>query len=207
MTKAILEPLGGDVSNDGKAIIGLSNPYVAHVRIVGTAALLFHRWSVDSVAAKAKAAKGSAGKKTDDHESYVQRNDDGEICLPGEYVRMSIVNAAKYRQDPRSPRKSAMDLYKSGVLSLTECASLGTKDWDYLDRRRVVIQRNAVTRERPAFKSGWAVEIDLLVILPEYIPPVELQATLVDAGRLVGVGDFRPTFGRFAITSFKCLEQ
>lgn len=43
-----------------------------HVAIEGVADLLFHRWNCEAVDAKAKAAKNSAAKKTDDIESYVQ---------------------------------------------------------------------------------------------------------------------------------------
>jgi len=191
------------VSNDGQEDIVFSMPYRASVRIEGSAAILFHRWSDDAVAEKAAAAKGSKAKKSDNVESYVWRNPEGELCLPGEYLRQSVIMAAKFRQDPRSPRKSAMDLFKAGVVALTDLASFGVKDWDYLDRRRVVVQRNAITRLRPAMLAGWAVEVDLQVLLPEYIPQSLLQGVLLDAGRLVGVGDFRPTFGRFQITHFQ----
>ena len=107
------------------------------MKLTGTADLLFHRWNSQAVEEKAKAAKNSKAKKTDDIESYVYRNDGGELCIPGEYVRQAIVAAAKFRQDPRSPRKSAMDLYKAGVVPLTILASTGKKAWDYEDTRRV----------------------------------------------------------------------
>lgn len=70
------------------------------------------------------------------------------------------------------------------------------------ERRRVVIQRNAVTRERPALRAGWKATVQLMVNLPEYVSPQELNEVLGMAGRLVGVGDFRPSFGRFLITKF-----
>lgn len=202
MAKKKLEAVGGDVSDGGNDMIALSEPYIVETTIVGSASILFHRWNCDAVAAKASAAKGSKAKKSDDTESYVYRNDDGELCLPGEYVRQSILHAAKFRQDPRSPRKSAFDLYKAGVVALTDLASFGTKDWDFLDRRRVVIQRNAVTRERPAMRAGWSVSVQLQVLLPEYIDEHALSDVLTNAGRLVGVGDFRPTFGRFRVEKF-----
>jgi len=189
-------------TNGAKQQIMVGAPYVATVRIKGTADLLFHRWSVEAVAEKAKARKGSAQKKSDDIESYVYRNEEGDICLPGEYLRGSIISAAKYRQDPRSPRKSAMDLYKAAIVPLTPLASFGVKDWDYEDHRRVVIQRNAITRTRPAMKAGWEVEFDFQIMLPEYITPEELNETVQMAGRLIGVGDFRPTFGRFQVVEF-----
>ena len=50
--------------------------------------------------------------------------------------------ALAFRQDPRSPRKSAMDLFKAGAVCLTPLASLHVRDWDYEDRRRVMIQHN-----------------------------------------------------------------
>jgi hypothetical protein len=148
--KKQLETIGGDLpTNDAQPDIEVAAPCVVTATIEGTAPILFHRWSCEAVAEKAAAAKNSAAKKSDNIESYVYRNDAGEICLPGEYVRMAIIGAARYRQDPRSPRKSAMDLYKAGVVSLTELASLGSKDWDYLDRRRVTVNRSGITRERP----------------------------------------------------------
>ncbi len=190
------------VSNDGQFAVESGIPYIANISVEGSAALLFHRWSVDGVEAKSKAAKGSKAKKEDDLESYVYRDREGTLCVPAEYFRMSAINAAKYKQDPRSPRKSAMDLFKAGLVSLNDLCSLGVKDWDYIDRRRVMIQRNGITRHRPAMYSGWKAAMQFQILLPEYISPMLLNETLQAAGRLVGVGDFRPTFGRFAITRF-----
>ena len=108
-THAISEP-----SNGAKASIELGIPYIATVQIEGTADLLLHAWNVESIDAKAKSKKGSAAKKTDDIESYVRRNEDGIICLPSEYLRMSIINAAKFRQDPRSPSQVCDGLVQGG---------------------------------------------------------------------------------------------
>lgn len=193
-----MEPVSNDAADD----ITFGVPYIAEITIEGTAALIFHRWSNEAVAEKAKATKNSKAKKSDNVESYVYRDENGEIAMPGEYVRQAIIHAAKFRQDPRSPRKSAMDLFKAGVVSLTELASLGKKDWDYLDARRVLVQRSAITRQRPAFNKGWRVSLDVQVILPEYIDPAMLLDVIGQAGRLVGVADFRPTYGRFNVVNF-----
>lgn len=196
------EVIGPLVSNDGELAVSVQLPYIVHFRIEGVAPILFHRWSNESVEAKAKAAKNSAAKKTDDIESYVWRDSDGEICIPGDYVRGAMVAAAKFKQDPRSPRKSAMDLYKAAVIPLTPLASLGSAKWDYLDARRVNVQRNAVTRQRPAFNAGWSAEFDFQVSLPEYVGDSDFLEILALAGRVIGVGDFRPTYGRFQVTQF-----
>lgn len=191
-----------EVSNGGAEAIAASEPYSVAVRLEGAADFLFHRWNADEVDVKSKAAKNSTAKKTDNIESYVYRNDGGELCIPGEYLRQAIIHAAKFRQDPRSPRKSAMDLFKAGVVSMTALASLGKVKWDYEDRRRVVIQRNGVNRTRPAMKAGWTADFDLMVLLPEYITRDDLHQTISNAGRLIGLGDFRPTYGRFNIVKF-----
>jgi len=190
------------VSNDGADQLAYTEPYVATVEIEGTTTMLFHRWSVEGVEEKARAAKGSKAKKTDDLETYVYRLPNGHLALPGEYLRQAIVHAAKFEQDPRSPRKSAMDLFKAGVTSLTELADLGSKDWDFVDQRRVMVQRNGITRKRPALNPGWKARFELMIGLPEYIGPQFLNATIQKAGRLIGVGDFRPTYGRFNVTHF-----
>jgi len=196
-----------NVTNGGEFGIEMTMPYVARVTIEGSSPILLHGWDSDAVNEKDKAAKGSKIKKTDNVESYVYRTDNGEIGAPGTYIKGAIVGGAKYQQDPRSSRKSAQDLFKAGVIPLTEIASFGTKDWDYIDRRRVVIKMAAITRERPAFKTGWRLNYDLQVLVPEYITPQLLYRVLSDAGRLVGMADHRPTFGRFNIVAFDVLEN
>jgi hypothetical protein len=201
-------PLREDqVGNGGEFIIEASHPYTVSVTIEGVAPILFHRWDCDAVEAKGAAAKGSKAKKSDDIESYLYRNGDREICVPGEYLRQAIIHAAKFKQDPRSPRKSAMDLFKAAIVPLTVLATLGVKEPDFLDRRRVMVQRNAITRVRPAMQEGWGCEIELLCNLPEYVTPALLRQVLDDAGRLIGIGDFRPTFGRFTVSNWSLRQD
>lgn len=194
------------VTNDAVDDIAAEAPYRALVEITGAADMLFHMWSNEAVAEKAKAKKNSTSKKTDNVESYLHRLKNKNLSLPGAQFRGAIVTAAKFRQDPRSPRKSAMDLYKAGVVVLTDYADLDAPTWDYLDRRRVVVQRAAITRTRPAMLAGWMATFEVLVLLPEYISPDDLRSVIENAGRLCGVGDFRPTYGRFGITKFEILH-
>lgn len=203
-----LTAIGGDSPTNGAEFgVDLQLPYRVQVTIEGVAPILFHAWNVESVESKAKAKKGSAEKKSDDVESYVYRTEKGNIAIPGEYLKGAIVSAAKFRQDPRSPRKSAADLFKAAIISLTPLADLGVKDWDYLDRRRVVIQRNAITRSRPAMREGWRATFQLQVNLPEYVDQAMLNETIAQAGKLIGLADFRPSFGRFVVVSFEVIDD
>lgn len=190
-------------TDGGNETIAHGEPFTVKVSLEGASDLLFHRWAVEAVEAKAVAAKNSAAKKRDDIESYVWRDDNGYLCIPGEHLRGAIVLAAKFRQDPRSSRKSAMDLFKAGVVVTTLLAPLGVKNWDYLDKRRVTVQRQGINRVRPAMKAGWHASFDIMVLLPEYIDRNSLREVLEQAGRLCGLGDFRPTYGRFGIVGFK----
>lgn len=204
MTKSISEP-----TNGAKGTIEICIPYTATVTIKGTSDLLLHAWNCEAVEAKATAKKGSAAKKSDDIESYVRRNDNGIICLPSEYLRMAVIGAAKFRQDPRSPRKSAMDLFKAAIIGLQPLCPIitskgeETSEWEYEHRCRVQVQRAGITRCRPAFKEGWSVSVPLMITLPEYIDSSDLNETIASAGRLIGVGDFRPTYGRFQVVKFE----
>jgi hypothetical protein len=201
-----------NISNDAKTQIELCTPYTARLDLEGNCPIIFHRWSVESVEEKGKAAKGSQAKKTDDVESYVYRNEDGFICIPGEYLRQTIIHAAKFKQDPRSPRKSAMDIVKAGVFALEELVPIlsakggKTKEWDYLDRRRVTVQRNGITRSRPAFHAGWKATFHLQVVLPEYINSVMLNELAQMGGKVIGLADLRPSYGRYLVTGFKVSE-
>jgi hypothetical protein len=82
-------------------------------------------------------------------------------------------------------------------------APLGAKTWDYLDKRRAMVQRQGINRVRPAMRAGWKATFEVMVLLPEYIDRNILRETIEAAGRLCGVGDYRPTFGRFGIVKFK----
>lgn len=186
-----------DPTNGGEPVIRASQPYRLSITIEGVSPFLFHRWNCEAVETKAVAAKGSKAKREDNVESYVARDEKGNLAIPGEYFRQAIIHAAKYLQDPRSPRKSAMDLFKAGLIVTTEFASVGKKEWDHLDKRRVQVQRNGINRVRPALLKGWRATFELEVLLPEYISRDVLLGAINNAGRLIGVGDFRPTYGRF----------
>jgi hypothetical protein len=197
------------LSNDAADLI--AEPFSVGMTIEGTADLLFHRWSNEAVAEKAAAARGSKAKKTDDIESYVYRNDDGHICFPGRYIIRAIVEAGRFYHDPRSPRKMAKELVQAGVIceDMLSPVLVGGKpagEWQYLDQQRVTVQRSGITRTRPAFTKGWQCRFTLTSILPEYINPGFLRTLADGAGKFIGLGDFRPTYGRFVISEWDLIQ-
>lgn len=189
------------VSNGAQEALNTQLPYRVNATIVGVAPLLLHSWNVEAVEAKATAAKNSKTKKRDDLESYVYRTPDGLLGVPGVNLHAALIEAGRYHADPRSPRKSARDLVKAGIAPLTVVAPFepATTTWDYEDARRVTVQRAGITRIRPAMKEGWRLSYDLLINAPEYLTPELVAHLLNQAGRLVGLCDFRPTYGRWTV--------
>ena len=196
------------ISNGAENLI--SQPFSVNLKIQGSQDILFHRWNDEAVQAKAEAKRGSIEKKIDDLESYIYRDDRGFISVPGRYITRSIVEAGRNFTDPRSSRKTAKDLVQAAVM----CDELyspilvngqPTKDWDYEDRQRVCIMRSAITRTRPAFRKGWQVEFTLVSLVPEHITPDFLRKLVDNAGLLIGLGDFRPTYGRFKVVNWEVL--
>ena len=196
------------ISNGAENLI--SKPFSVHVKIQGVQDILFHRWNDEAIQEKAAAKRGSEIKKTDDLESYIYRDDNGFISIPGRYPVRAIVEAGRNFTDPRSSRKTAKDLVQAAVM----CDELyspilvngqPTTDWDYEDRQRVCIMRSAITRTRPAFKKGWQVEFTLVSLVPEHITPDFLRKLVDNAGLLIGLGDFRPTYGRFKVVNWEVL--
>lgn len=195
--------LHDETAGKGESQAGIeTGPMTIEVGIEGVAPILFHRWDCAAVEAKAKAKKNSKEKTTDNLESYVYRCEDGTLGLPGINVHMSLVKAAKSKADPRSPRKSACDLVKAVLLVMPLLASFGVQTWAFEDRRRVMVQRNGITRVRPALHAGWTLSFAVTVLDTSYVDEPFLHDLITSAGRYCGLGDFRPQFGRFQIVRF-----
>ena len=182
-----------------------TGPETYEVTIRGMADILFHRYDCAAVDAKGKAKKNSKEKKTDNLGSYVYRCDDGTLGVPGSALHAALTNAAKSKADPRSPRKSACDLIKAVLLVTPTIASFGknVKTWEYEDTRRVLVQRQAIARTRPALRAGWTVTFSVTVLDPSYVDRIFLHDVIQSAGAYVGLCDYRPQYGRFQIVQFE----
>lgn len=205
------EHKGRNKDGSGRAVTRHEDPYLIEAEIVGDEDILFHRYDAQVVADKAAAAKGSKTKKEDNIDSYVYRDDKNRLVMPGENIKASICNAAKSTQDPRSTgRKGAKDLMRAGIKIKGsypfQVENEERQTWEFVDARRVVVQQSAVTRRRPGLRSGWRLKFQISVILPEYISEELLNEILVRAGKTCGIGDFRPDFGTFRVTSFQRLK-
>lgn len=202
--------------NEAAWVVESDEPYMLDVTIQGTAKILFSAWHPDIQAeikeGRKGGTRGGAPRNADPGkmlEAAVYRTEDGMIGLPGVNLHRAIQNAAKNRKDPRSPRKSAFELYKVAVIPLTEMMSFGVTDWAFVDSRRTVNQftRGAQNTERPGLREGWTCASRWQILLPGYITPKDFYGVLSDAGLFSALGAFRPTFGRFQIVNFNVVAK
>lgn len=180
--------------------------YSVQVKIEGVSRILFHRYDPEVVEQKSKAPKGSREKKTDNLESFLYRDIDEYISIPATNIKACLLNAAKHFSDPRSTgqKKQAKELFAASIFVEPEMCPVfvggrKVKEPQFIDRRGAVVQRNRVNRERPGLLPGWQCEFVINVLAPEYISLELLRDVLSVAGRFVGLGDYRPDFGRFQV--------
>lgn len=197
------------ITDGAKYAMEMRKPYKLEIEVTGTSPLLMHNYNVEAVEEKTKAKKNSAIKKSDNVESYCYRDEEGYLCVPTNNFIASLGMAAKSEADPRSPRKSAHDLIRGAIIPGQLLARFlpKTKKWDYEDKQRCVVQQSAVPRIRPAMKSGWKINFDILIQVPDYISPEFVHHLANNAGLLCGLCDGRKIgYGRFRVTKFEMVE-
>ncbi len=75
------------------------------------------------------------------------------------------------------------------------------KEPRHVDRRGVKVGQSRVIRTRPRF-DDWRVSFEVLVN-PCALNVDDVREAIDDAGKYVGLGDYRPRFGCFAVESFE----
>jgi hypothetical protein len=175
----------------------------------GVSPLLMHNGQLaDPLNPHAKAMKAISGKrkKTEADFAHLAKLEwfgslylhKGEPCLPGELIEAGLIVAAKRM---RRGEQAKAGIVSDGFFALEYD---GPRDPDALwaDGRfrfstGVKVQRNRVIRTRPRFDE-WAttVEVDYL---PDQLNPGELADMMTVFGQAIGIGDWRPRFGRFEV--------
>lgn len=173
-----------------------------NVELTGTSPLLMNNPAsmIEEQSSTKKTAKYDLKKQA---EKLVYKDDKGVLFVPATAVKGCIIGGASY---VKFGKYSAKPLIAGGVQVKPERISLGVKKYD-LDVRTVVIQRSRVVKARPMIKD-WKISFQL-----EYdetlIPSAntDLKPILEDAGKRVGLLDFRPqklgSFGQFKVTKWE----
>lgn len=124
-------------------------------------------------------------------------NDSGVPVIPGECLESMIVEAAKKNRLGK-PTKAAI-LIENDYPIIYDGPKDPEKMWEdgrFRDTRRARVTASAVMRTRPKF-NNWELRNVVINFLPDQINREDLIRYLQVAGRIIGLCDFRPKFGRF----------
>lgn len=178
-------------------------------RIIGVAPLLQHNGRlVDPADPHTRGIAEISGrrKKTDaDHLEMGRREflgslylDGGKPCIPAEAIEAAIVKGAS--KEKRGPAAKAGVLVERNAALVYDGPTDPAALWaDERFRLRVPVKvgQARVMRTRPRF-DGWSATLDVRY-LPTLVNERDLGTFLVAAGEQVGIGDWRPRFGRFTV--------
>jgi hypothetical protein len=183
--------------------------HTVHCKIAGVAPLIMHNGQLanplNPLAKQMKHLSGKRHKTEADLEELARLEwygslylEDGVPCVPGELLEAHLVESAKKR---RRGSQAKAGLYCEGTFPLLY---EGPRDpealWERPAFRFTVgarVQRNRVMRTRPIFRE-WALRFQV-TYNDALLNEAEIEEFLRLGGEQVGLGDWRPRFGRFEV--------
>lgn len=181
------------------------------VSIKGVSPLLMHNGqTADPLNKFSKAMKEITGKrkKTDEDHAELSRiewlaglyvDSDEKLILPSVSLEAAIIDGAKKSKLGKA-FKSSVFVNEDAPLTIGRKYGKASELWDedeYRDVRGVRVGQSRVMRTRPIFRD-WSASF-VLLFDDEQVNGGDVERALLDAGRISGVGDFRPKFGRFEL--------
>lgn len=188
---------------------------LVHVTIEGTTPLLMNRFTEE---AEVKVSSGisavSIGTKGTPREQAAKKaysDDEGNLYIPGPNIFSCLIQAGKFHKSGKSKvTTSKSSLVPAGMALREVVCPLGTKDFE-VDSRSVVIPATGgrIMAHRPRLDNwslSFSLEVDESMFSPEFV-----RLLVDDAGRKIGLGDFRPDrkgpFGKFVVTEWKVEKE
>lgn len=182
--------------------------------ITGLSPILMHRFGEEAEIAVGSGtrvslrANGSTPREIAAKKCY--KDGDGNLHLPGSNILACIVGVGIYHKSGRvklTTQKSS--LIPAGIAVEELVCPFGTKEFE-VDSRSVVIPSTGgrVMEHRPRlddWQLSFTLEID-----EEMFSEKTVRLLVSDAGRKIGLGDYRPQrkgpFGRFTVTGWEILK-
>ena len=179
------------------------------IQIVGTAPLLMHNSrladKLDPIT-REKSVVASKKNKTDEDDLILSRLEwtgglyfDADLgpYLPGDNIFKALVEAARKSKDGKRVEQGMFITTDVNPLAYRGPRTLDAlwADENFVFRRTVKQQMSRITRTRPILKE-WVTEVDG-VYDPAVLDLKDLESFANIAGAYIGVGDWRPRYGRF----------
>ena len=175
---------------------------IINVEVEGTSPLLMNRFMDKSIEGSSKKRTGAIMVEEIKDKLYLF---DERPHLPAVYLRNAIVEASKQFKITGKGKSTYSKIVGSTVNVEPEFTPI---NGDYIPFRIAAV--NPMTKgrmmvTRPRFNK-WALSFQI-ILNDDGVPTSVISEILEQAGKYVGVGDWRPEkkgmFGKFMITSFK----
>ncbi|MBU2552486.1 MAG: hypothetical protein KKB20_29005 [Proteobacteria bacterium] len=181
------------------------------VEIEGVSLILFNRFTEEN----AEAVKGKTSKKKNDEERVavaydkVYRLPGGTaLCLPSDNIKKAMLEGCRFA-GIKIGRRSAEPYMRPTVFFedafVPFAGDVPAPDGLHECSGRIPPKTGGrVMIRRPYLDKGWKLRFSL-TLLDNRVTELMVRQSLEEAGRMVGLGDHRPEYGRFQVNEFKSL--
>jgi hypothetical protein len=173
------------------------------VEIKGTRPLLMH--APIGLEDSPKRRRGEHLSPEKEAEMYLYKDEKGNIVIPSLNIKAMLRDAGRnYKIRGRNMTYGAA--IRAGVdIEPYPYIPLIHNGWK-VDIRPVVVQRSRILRARPRFDE-WGLRFTIVNKDPQVLLRDTMKRIVVDAGKWIGLGDFRPEFGLFEVVKFEVLSR
>ncbi len=183
-----------------------------HFKIKGVTALLMHSSQLaDPLNKYTKALKKITGVRTKTEEHFVEMgriemlgglywSKEYGLHMPGENIEACLIGAAKFKKLGTTFKRAAQVVELACPLTGTGAPSTPEKiaaDDKFKFVKSVKVGTARIMRTRPIFES-WATEFTVMYD-PGQLQREDIIEAANSAGLMVGLGDWRPRFGKFEV--------
>lgn len=189
--------------------------YQVKGQIQGVADILFNKMLEDELEPGSSAGlKGRVSTEERVTEAWKRcYKDENGVYLPGWNLKVCLIEGCK-KSGIKVGRGSAASYLSASVFpdKVLYFVSDGGSIIPDVDNVHVTWGRRpprtggACMVRRPMLNSGWLLDFTLTVV-DDRRSPEEIHRSLVEAGMLVGLGSWRPEYGRFVITGWEVLKN
>jgi len=170
------------------------------VEVKGVSPLLMNRFIPEQIV-ETRVRRGNAKDVSVEDKLYLTQ--DGKPYVPSAYIRNALIEAGKAVQI-RGKRKATYSKLLGSTLIVQPDVILinSTSGWKPFTTTAVnPATKGRVTVTRPMFED-WRLEFE--VVIPDDIIEEDFAKIFDEAGRYVGIGDWRPAkkgmYGKFIVT-------
>ena len=172
------------------------------VRIKGVKPLLMH--APNGLNDNPQRRRGEHPSPEVEAEAALYKDPQGNIIMPSLNVKAMLRDAGRnYKISGRRTTFGAA--IKAGIDIEPFYIPLKHNGWK-VDIRPVVVQRSRILRARPRFDE-WELEFYIINKDPQILLRDTMRRIVEDAGKWIGLGDYRPEFGLFSVEEFKVVEE